>query len=84
MIVKTGQFTLSLIPPGSGKTFIIMLLAHYYSSTENSRILILTCSRFLEAQMDSELGPYMKNIDYSVIKPMAYLRSMMCYNNKKR
>jgi reverse gyrase len=62
MILKTDQFSFSLIPPGSGKTFIIMLLALYYSDQYNSSIFILTSNSFLEAHLDSELKPYLKNI----------------------
>jgi hypothetical protein len=66
MIRNDSKFSLSLIPAGSGKTFIIMLLTLYFAQRRNNSVLVLTSSGFLETQMDLELKPYLRGTDYKV------------------
>ena len=58
LYLNNQKNVLAVIPPGSGKSFINLLLASYINQKDGCKILLLTSTRFLEDQLNSMLEDY--------------------------
>ena len=51
-----------MIPPGTGKSFIVMQLAYFYSLIDRiEKVIVLTSNPLLENQLDIQIRPYLKD-----------------------
>lgn len=58
LAMRKSKYVIGVVPPGSGKTFILMLLAEYYAQEPGSKVVCLTCNEYLSLQMDKMLADY--------------------------
>jgi len=54
------RMNLAVIPPGGGKSMIILLTALYASTIENKKVYILTSTKYLEMQLDAMLKRFLE------------------------
>lgn len=56
----TEKWIVSIHPPGSGKSYVILLLALFYLGRGVDKVIILTSSHFLEKQLEMQIGDVIK------------------------
>jgi len=61
-----AQMGIFVIPPGSGKSFILLQLALYYRRKLNKKVIILTSTVFLVEQLYSQLRGYYKSTEIAI------------------
>ena len=67
IIINDSKYTIASIPPGKGKSFIILLMAAYYRRTLPKKdVLILIASKFLEHQLDASIMFYLNDAKVTI------------------